>query len=151
MLRPGQAAGMQAGTPVCAKAALSSDHPSPWQHGAGSKEALLCRALPHDSASSNSSRSPALIPGPLQLNSTCSGISKTPLRALQAPSQRWRPTVLEGARNEALSTRNQVQEASRWQQHLDLSSQDSSELGKPFSNRSLSCCLGNVQHQSKPH
>lgn len=46
-LRPRQAAGMQAATPACVKAALSSASPSPWQHGAGSKEAPLQGALPH--------------------------------------------------------------------------------------------------------
>lgn len=100
MLRPGQAAGMQAGTPICAKAAPSSDSPSLWQQSAGSKEAPLCRAVLHTSAASN--RSPARLESLTASRAahaqicaehicTCSGSSKTPLRASQAPSETQSP------------------------------------------------------------
>lgn len=109
--RPGQAADVQAGTSVCAKAARSSDSPSPWQHCARGTEPLQSTA-------------PAPRPQPVTAELHRLGQQQPPWCIARSFGEVGAQEAWKEPEMKPHQPRRLVQEASRWQQHLALCSQN---------------------------
>lgn len=130
--RPGQAAGVQAGTSVCAKAARSSDSPSPWQHSASAEH-------------SPCPQTPARYSRTAQAGAAAAPLVHRPLL--------WgggSPRGMEGARNEAPSTKKARAGSQQMATAPCFVFTELSEVGVGKLLPSRSCFGGIQQHRYKP-